>query len=522
MTRATVRPRSRWPRIAFSRRALWGICLVAIGAGLFTGYLHQARVTDANSDGAAMVLQAWDMLHGNVLLHGWSLADVSFYPTEVPEDALVELFTGLRPDVVHISAALTYTLIVLLTALLARGRTRGREGVLRAVIGGMIVVAPSVAGTRVLLLSPNHTGTAVPVLLTLLVLDRTRSRWQVPVLVGALLTLTQVADQIAAYAVAAPLALVGAVRSARLRSRHDAWLALAGAASVPGGLGVLWLIHAAGGFYEPPLTGSLLAAPSQLPGHFGALAACVRILFGVGSPGGFLGFVAVLHAVCLGLAGLGLLAGLVRLARIGLASQVLVAGIVAVLAAGFFGTHVTSTASAHEIAVVLPMSAALTARMVPAAALRGRPVLGVAPAAAGLAACFLAALAIAASWSPARPDNAALARWLQAHGLHTGLSGYWQADSAILDSGGGVLIAPVQATADGKVQAYRWETQASWFDSRATYANFVVEETSAGSETMTIPHAVLYSSFGRPARIWHFKNYTITVWKENLLAHLSP
>ena len=80
---------SSWPRIASSGRAWWGLSLSVIGTGLFTGYLHQAKITATNSDGAAMALQACDMLHGNVLLHGWWLADVSFYPTEVPENALV-------------------------------------------------------------------------------------------------------------------------------------------------------------------------------------------------------------------------------------------------------------------------------------------------------------------------------------------------------------------------------------------------------------------------------------------------
>ncbi len=73
------------------------------------------------SDGAAMVLESWAMLHGNLLLHGWQLADVSFYTTELPEYMLVELVRGLNPDVVRICAALTYTLLVVLAAAVAHG-----------------------------------------------------------------------------------------------------------------------------------------------------------------------------------------------------------------------------------------------------------------------------------------------------------------------------------------------------------------------------------------------------------------
>jgi len=68
------------------------------------------------------------MLHGNLLLHNWWVSDVSFYTTELPQYMLIEFFAGLGPWVVHIGAAMTYTLLVLLAAVLAKGRARGREG----------------------------------------------------------------------------------------------------------------------------------------------------------------------------------------------------------------------------------------------------------------------------------------------------------------------------------------------------------------------------------------------------------
>ena len=32
---------------------------------------------------ANILLMGQDLLHGNVLLHGWHMSDVSFYPTEL-------------------------------------------------------------------------------------------------------------------------------------------------------------------------------------------------------------------------------------------------------------------------------------------------------------------------------------------------------------------------------------------------------------------------------------------------------
>ena len=67
--------------------AAWALGTVAVAAALFTCYLLQSRTLPAGSDGASITLQAWDMLHGNPLLRGWRVADVSFYTTELPQYA---------------------------------------------------------------------------------------------------------------------------------------------------------------------------------------------------------------------------------------------------------------------------------------------------------------------------------------------------------------------------------------------------------------------------------------------------
>ena len=82
---ATRRPRRRWLAVA----AWAGAALV-----VFACYLRVSQTYSGDSYGAVFTLQAWDMLHGNLLLHGWWLSDVSFYNTELPEYMLVELVLG--------------------------------------------------------------------------------------------------------------------------------------------------------------------------------------------------------------------------------------------------------------------------------------------------------------------------------------------------------------------------------------------------------------------------------------------
>jgi hypothetical protein len=130
---------------------------------LFLGYLRVSWTVAATSDGAAQALQARDILAGNWLLHGWTVSDVSFYTTELPEYVLVELIRPLGAGVIHVAAATTYTLLVLAAFALARGPARGTEGMVRGVLAAGIMLAPQLGyGAFVLLLSPDHVGTQVP------------------------------------------------------------------------------------------------------------------------------------------------------------------------------------------------------------------------------------------------------------------------------------------------------------------------------------------------------------------------
>jgi hypothetical protein len=88
---------------------------------LFLTYVRVSSTQPVNTDDANTMMMAWAMLHGNVLLHGWWMSDVSFYTTELPQYALLEGMLGLHPHTAHVAAAMTYTLVVVLAVLLATG-----------------------------------------------------------------------------------------------------------------------------------------------------------------------------------------------------------------------------------------------------------------------------------------------------------------------------------------------------------------------------------------------------------------
>ena len=123
-------------------RLAWIGAYLAAGVVLFLCYLRVSGTQSISSDGGSNALEAWDMLHGNLLLHGWTVTDVSFYTTELPEYMILELIRGISPALVHTAAAFTYTVLVLLAGLVAKGRATGREGVVRALLASGIMLAP--------------------------------------------------------------------------------------------------------------------------------------------------------------------------------------------------------------------------------------------------------------------------------------------------------------------------------------------------------------------------------------------
>ena len=115
---------------------------------------------------ANILLMGQDLLHGNVLLRGWHMSDVSFYPTELVQYALLESVLGLHMTTAHVAAAMTYTMVVLLVVLLARDGTSGPVALTRTLIAGGIMVAPQLsAGVYAVDLAVGHIGTSVPLLL---------------------------------------------------------------------------------------------------------------------------------------------------------------------------------------------------------------------------------------------------------------------------------------------------------------------------------------------------------------------
>jgi len=522
-------------------------------------YLRLSNTAPEDSDQANLGLQAWDMLHGNLLLHGWMVSDVSFYTTELPQYMLLELVGGLNTGTFHAAAAMTYTLTLLLAVMLAKGQATDRWGVLRALIAGGIMLAPQLgAGVFDLLLTVGHVGTVVPVLAVWLILDRAPRRWYVPVIAGIILAWATVADTLVLLAAVVPLALVSVFRAVcrrgtegqpgtegpprtegqpgialRLRS---AWYELSLAGAAIAATGVSWLarraIRAAGGYTVHSIPVHLVA-PGTLGMHAATTGDSLLTLFGANfgglrSPAA--GAFAVLHLAGLTLVAWALGRTLRRFASSGLIDQVLAAAILLAVAAYLFTGFSSGVLNAREIALVLPFGAALAARSLAprmreirrGSALRaGRAWTMLAGTVLGGAvlAGYAADLGYELAQPVSPPANARLAAWLQAHHLTHGLSGYWQASAVTVGTGGRVTIRAV-STADGGLVPYRWEAKIPWYDPGTQYANFVVLQNQPGFFNDWQPARETLATFGPPEQTFHTGPYTVLVYRQNLMSAL--
>ena len=300
---------------------------------------------------------------------------------------------------------------MLFAALLAAGaasdrRGGSREAWARGLIAAGIMVAPGTwQGSAVLLGGPDHTAVGVPVLITLLVVDRVVPRRWRPA------AATLAADVRAAGLGAARrpgrhaelrgpagrgLRRVGGggsdrgrgppvrrrrPRAARPAGRrrpeltrdgaqspaYNAALALLAAASFGVTELLIKAISHVGGFYSRAIpASSQISHWATVPAQVHALGENLLILFGANFwrlPQPQAAF-AYLHLICLALALIGLVVSIARWRTADRVTRALVVGVFVMLAAGAASPLMIPNGGTHEIAVILPLGAVLGGRVV--------------------------------------------------------------------------------------------------------------------------------------------------------------
>jgi len=518
----------------------WWIAAAWIAAGLaLFGLLFRISLSvPENADGANNALQGWDILHGNLLLHGWILGDVTFYTFELPLYAIADVFTGLHSVTVHWVSALTYVIVAASAVAVARADSRGLSAAVRSGVVIAVLAAPLLTsqGIGYLLEQPDHTGTVAILLVSFLLIDRASGRRFTPLLLCAILVAGQVGDATVRYTAVPAILVVCAYRvlaTGKIRRvvnirrvlsirTGDPAIAVAAAVSVP--LAVLAraaIVHFGGYLMIPPNT---RIAPPGFWGHHAVLALeDILALFGASTLGAVVGTVgAVFGLACLLAAACGF-AKVIWTWRAASRAEQLICVAITINVAIFVISSIPVPGNAWEIVTVLPCGAVLAARAFVPVRIADPRRAHVAMAAIALVA--LLPLAAAATRPPATPYFVRLATWLETHRLTYGVAGYWDASAVTVQSGNRVQVRAVtllNAPGRARLGPFDWETNASWYDARQHDATFVIADPrdTAPSPNQNYTVAVFEKYFPRPIAIYHVAGRVILVYRTNLLTHI--
>jgi len=499
-----------------ARRAWVALAWLAAAAALFTVFLRVSLTEAVSSDSANNGLQAWDMLHGHLLLHGWIIGDATYYTFDLPVIALTEVFFGLHTITMHVAVSLIYLIVTALAVAIAVTGSRGASRAIRAAVVVAVLSAPLlIPSDRWITLGfPDHTGTIVFLLVSCLLIDRAPARRFTAPLLCVILVAGQLGDVTVRYVTVPAIILVCAYRYlvARKLVTCDAVNLIAAVAALPlATLARKAMLHFGSYVMISPKT--KIAPVSQWSHNLKLTWLSLRELFGAQpAPAQAGGAGLIFGYACLLVAAAGIVVALWRWRTASRAEQVLLAAIVCNL-----GVYVISTLpgnnSPHDILTVLPASAILGARaLVPARVASGATALAV-TAVAMVAALLPMSLVAAHPPAVARWTN--LTAWLRQQGLDYGLGSYWDSSSITLLSGNQVRVRPVKLTG-GEITLFPWETNSLWYDASGNYANFVI--VGVGKSDLS-PQAERV--FGKPARIHHQGMWDVLIYNKNLLSQFS-
>jgi len=458
----------------------------------------------------------------------------------VVADQLV-LVIGVLPLAI-VSATRLYRAVVMERRPLKRVRydlTLLAAAVTAAAVADIAARILRASGVAIVMSSPDHFGTSVPVLVVWLILDRARPRWYVPILAAVLLAWAVVADQLVLLIGVLPLAIVSATRLYQAvvierhplkRQRYDLALLAAAVTAAAAADVASKIVRASGGYLLHPPPDQFLADVQLISRSLRVTGEGLLLLGGADFPGHQLSLgtvVLLLHLGGVFLAGLGTWVAAKRFFRDrNLVDQLLVVAIAANLAAYVVSTRAYGIAGTREIAPVLPFAAVLAGRLLAERLLAAR----LAPVLIVVLAGYLAGLSYSVLQPPAPIRDQRLISWLTAQHLTSGLGSYWQSNVVTLATSNRIRIRSLSFSAahglptgepgpNAKLVPTVWDTKLQWYDPRTQSANFVVLGGPQGFSRLTDKGLVL-ATFGPPARSSHVGTYEVLVWNKNLLADL--
>jgi hypothetical protein len=300
---------------------------------------------------------------------------------------------------------------------------------------------------------------------------------------------------------------------------YELSLAAAAVAAAGAAAAAIHLIRASGGYVLAGGVHQFIPSASLMPGNVAGTGQGILRLFSADFFGERFGprlVVTAIHLIAVALVAAALwLVVRRRLLSADLVPAILATAIIANVLA-YLVLFQASFIATHEMTPVFSLGAALAGRVLVGPLLRNR----LEPLLALWLACCVFTLAPPILLAKPAPARASLAAWLEAHHLHDGIANYTLANSTMLDTGGRVRMRAVMDLTCSGLTPLAWETDAALLNSRAHDVNFLLTDSKSGAPG-SITEGDGISEFGKPDRVYYVGEYTIVVWRKNLLPQLN-
>ena len=494
------------------------IALITSFLILLAVYLRLSYVVAKNSDDAAFILYAQDILAGNLMLHGWTLPADSLYLSVIPVYVLGELFTSNTPLLLNLVPALTHAALIVISVAMVWRELPSQCRVIGALIVLIVVAFPSFLGAG----PPTHSGgdhttTIILTMLSFYLIAR-QHNW----LVSSIpITLAAIGDPMVMVVGILPLVFVAFTRLLA----GEIWRAIrlglfAIFVAVVARL-VVWVIPALGGFHTPHQKITFVSLV-KFKYSFYLFWESLTDLFGADFFGRdavsvdtalvLLHVITLLFVVC----AVWKAASMWRRGETGVFLELLIAGVVVDLLAFMFSNMAVDARvlTARYLMPAMIFSALVGGIVWYTLNVPRKLILYGVPLLVGLYSVAFARQV----FEPvaATPDSAI--EYLESNGLTHGYGDYWAAAIITVLSRGKVEVRQVQLSAGrGKLIPYHWESADNWYDMND--ARFLIFNPK---ESLGVDAATGISTWGQPEEIETRDGFHILVWRDPIQFNAAP
>lgn len=468
---------------------------------LFIAYYLASQSVALNSDTVNALLQGNAIAHGNVMLNGWTLSNISFYTTDLLYYAALVWIGGFHLSILRIGSALIYAVIVMLAIELSirhKSNMYWRIGIVLLLIGLPIEDLASVAFSPM-----DHTNTLVFVLAAVLLSTLRRNKLISYILVPLILAFAAVGDTLTLFVGIIPIAIASFMK-------RDWIMAVL---TVTSGIVARIIAKHIHGFTLYP-TYFRFSKLSDLPHHISYAIHGILSFTGADFFAHKLNLqsmLSVVHLISTAIIIYIAYTAIKRWRELDYIGLVLIIGMVVDLCAFLFSTFPVGDSSDRYLLTFIIFGSVLVARQYEWIQLRNVKRLNLY---IGLSVITLAYMVSFLGFPTpnANQGERDVINFLAEHHMTNGYGNYWDASIMTAVSNGSVTVRPLYITSSNTISEYYWESNHNWYNKPA---HFIIFDDTMGFTLQRIDQ-----DFGKPQKVYRIGKYTIADWNTNITPKL--